>query len=70
MAYFPNGTSGMPFDYQCMDCKYGEKACPVALVQLLYNYDACNNEVATKILDALVKNDGTCEMKKIIDEVE
>jgi len=28
----------------------------------MFNYDAVNNEIATKILDELVKQDGTCTM--------
>lgn len=62
MAYFSNSTEGTKFDHQCSLCKYGEESCPIALVQQLYNYDACNNEIATKILDALVSNNGTCSM--------
>lgn len=62
MAYFSNGSEGMCFDEQCSKCKYGEFPCPIALVQMRYNYDAVNNEVATKILNDLVKNDGTCTM--------
>ena len=62
MAYFPNGTAGECFDNQCAKCKYGEEPCPIALVQMNYNYDACNNKVATAILGALVKNDGRCMM--------
>lgn len=62
MAYFSNGTEGMVFDYQCSLCKYGDKSCPIAFVQLEYNYDACNNEVARKILDTLVANNGECSM--------
>ena len=42
MAYFANGTEGMCFDEQCSRCKYGEDACPIAFVQTMYNYDACN----------------------------
>ena len=64
MAYFSNGSEGAVFDQECAECKYGQEACPIALVQMTYNYDACNNDVATKILDDLVKKDGTCEMKK------
>lgn len=64
MAYFSNGSEGMVFDDQCRKCKYGDKPCPIAGVQMAYNYDACNNEVARKILDSLVKNDGTCTMYK------
>jgi hypothetical protein len=62
MAYFSNGSEGMVFDDQCAKCKYGDKPCPIAAAQILYNYDACNNPVATKILDTLVKDDGTCAM--------
>ena len=62
MAYFPNGTSGEVFAEQCGRCRYGEEACPVYLVQYDFNYDACNNKTARAILDALVKDDGTCAM--------
>ena len=58
MAYFSNGTEGDCFD--CRNCKYKEHPCPIFFVQMTYNYDACNNETARKILDTLVKNDGTC----------
>ncbi len=64
MAYFSNGTDGTVFDHQCSLCKYGEKPCPVAFVQYVYNYEACNNKTARAILDELVKNDGTCVMWK------
>ena len=60
MAYFSNGSEGMVFDDQCAKCKFGDKPCPIALVQINYNYDACNNEVARNILNTLVKQDGTC----------
>ena len=64
MAYFANGTEGECFDNQCSICKYGEEPCPIAFVQCEYNYDACNNEVATNILNDLIKNNGTCKMFK------
>ena len=62
MAYFPNGTAGACFDAQCSRCKYGDRACPVAMVQSLYNYDACNNPTARTILDTLVSDEGVCAM--------
>lgn len=65
MAYFPNGTSGMVFDEQCSRCRYGEGPCPIYFVQHEFNYKACNNEVATAILDELVAQDGTCAMFKL-----
>lgn len=68
MAYFPNGTSGEVFDEQCGRCRYGQEPCPVYLVQSIHNYDACNNKVATAILGALVKQDGSCQMFKLDPE--
>ena len=64
MAYFPNGSSGECFENQCARCKYGESPCPIAYVQMQFNYDACNNKVASIILNTLVHNDGTCMMFK------
>ena len=64
MAYFPNGSAGMCFDDQCTKCIFGKKACPIAWVQIDNNYEAANNPVARKILDYLVKSDGTCAMYK------
>lgn len=62
MAYFSNGSEGMVFDDQCAKCKYGKAPCPIALVQMEYNYDQHKDTsgIARKILDTLVSDDGTC----------
>lgn len=62
MAYFSNGTEGMVFDDQCARCKFGRHPCPIAFVQIDANYDQHKDLTGTarKILDHLVKNDGTC----------
>ena len=65
MAYFSNSSEGYNFDEQCGKCKYGQLPCPIALVQGIYNYDACNNKTARAILDCLVKDSGDCEMWKL-----
>lgn len=67
MAYFSNGTEGMVFDDQCARCKYGNHPCPIAMVQIDNNYDQCKDlsGTARRILDALVKNDGTCTMYEL-----
>lgn len=73
MAYFSNSSDGMSFDNQCSRCKFGDKPCPVATMQFLYNYDQVNNELATKIMDNFVKQDGTCtvfEMAKSDFEID
>lgn len=67
MAYFSNSSDGSLFDEQCGRCKFGDAPCPVALAQSLYNYEACNNPTARKILDLLVKDDGTCEVFKMME---
>lgn len=68
MAYFSNSGDGEAFDEQCGKCKYGDKQCPIAFVQMQYNYEACNNKTASDILGALVKNDGTCTMFKAFEK--
>lgn len=65
MAYFSNGSV---FEEECSDCKLGQEPCPIAWVQMDNNYEACNNEVASKILDYLVSNEGVCAMKKLINK--
>lgn len=62
MAYFPNGIMGECFEKECSKCKFGEKQCPIACVQQEYNYEAVDNDVATKILEDLVKDNGRCTM--------
>lgn len=58
----------MVFDEQCAICKYGDKPCPIAFVQMEYNYEACNDKVARGILNSLVKDDGTCTMFETFKE--
>lgn len=69
MAYFANGSEGTCFDMECASCRFGEEACPIAEVQFCYNYDAVNNDVATNILGALVKDDGSCSMLRRFPEL-
>ena len=57
----------MKLDNQCIECKYGEDPCPVAFVQITYNYDQVGNDLARKIMNDLVSEEGVCQMKKVID---
>lgn len=68
MAYFGNNTEGAALEKQCAKCRYGSGACPIFTTQLEFNYDAVNNEVATQILNSLIKNDGTCAMYEEFEE--
>jgi hypothetical protein len=62
MAYFPNSSTGECFDEQCDNCKYRQKPCPIAAIQMQFNYDQVNNKLATEIMNCLVSNDGKCSM--------
>jgi len=62
MATYSNGSEGDGFYEQCAKCKYGEKPCPIALLQFNYNYEAMKNEVAKRMLGDMVAQDGTCSM--------
>ena len=69
MAYFPNGSAGMCFDDQCYKCIMYERSCPIAWAQMEYNYEACNNETARKILGSLVADNGNCSMYGAAPEI-
>lgn len=70
MAYFSNGSEGTVFDDQCAKCKFGRKPCPIAWVQIDFNYTQLNDTTGTarKILNNLVKDDGTCTVWEMAKE--
>lgn len=69
MAYFPNGSSAEVFDRQCDTCVLGDdQSCPIALVQLLHNYDQVGNDLARGILLSLVSDDGICATRALLEE--
>ena len=72
MAYFPNGCAGEVLDVQCADCPLGEGPCPVALVQMMFNYDQCSDDQAKlrQAMSCLVDDEGMCQVRKqILDNV-
>ena len=72
MAYFPNGTAGEHLDKQCADCIHEdpEAGCPLALVQMEFNYSQHNKGQAKlrECLTLLINDHGDCQMKKQIDK--
>ena len=72
MAYFPNGTAGEYLDEQCAECIHEdpEAGCPVALIQLEYNYSQHNkgNSSLKKAMGWLINDTGDCQIKKMIDK--
>lgn len=68
MAYFANGSdpASDTFDNQCENCPLGEEPCPIAGIQMNYNYDQCGNKIATEIMLKLVNQNGICSMKKYL----
>jgi hypothetical protein len=70
MAYFPNGSAGAVLEAQCADCPLGNGPCPVAGIQMLYNYDQLNDgqENLKDAMSLLVNEKGVCEVRKQILE--
>ena len=68
MAYFANGSEGAVFDNQCAACPLGELWCPVALVQLTYNYSQVDNPQLRKAMTMLVDDKGICQLKPLIEQ--
>lgn len=70
MAYFPNATAGDILEQQCADCPLGdgieEESCPILLVQLLYNYDQCDNKKLAEAMNCLINEDGICQMRPLL----
>ena len=60
MAHFSNSSDGESFNGQCARCKYGQAPCPIAAIQMNYNYSAIGNPIASAIMMELVEKDGTC----------
>jgi len=69
MAYFPNGTAGEVLDNQCSECIHASDGvmCPVYYVQATYNYSQSDNSLLEGCLQHLVRDDGTCQMKRAIE---
>ena len=71
MAYFSNGSEGEILDIQCAECIHADETamCPIALVQLEYNYDQCakGQEKLRAAMEIPVDKNGKCNMKDAID---
>lgn len=65
MAYYPNGTSGVIFDKGCVDCLHEELdyGCPIAFIQMNYNYSQHDHEKVKEILDYLVDQEKGCILR-------
>lgn len=73
MAYFSNSSEGAFFDEQCAECIHADEGalCPVAHVQMMYNYDQCadSQEKLRQVLTILVSDDEGCQVKPLIDKL-
>jgi hypothetical protein len=72
MAYFSNGSAGEIFDNQCDECPLGQGPCPIASVQLMYNYDQLSDgqEKLREAMTILVDDEGICQTRKQMIELE
>ena len=73
MAYFANGTEGDALVEQCENCLHGmsdEIMCPVAAVQMTYNYDQLNdgNQDLKDAMNMLIDEHGICRMRNAIKQ--
>ena len=61
----------MDFDATCCECIHEdpEAGCPVALVQMSFNYDQTDNKKLAEALTMLVNEKGECQMKPYIDRL-
>jgi hypothetical protein len=66
MAYFANGSEGELLQAQCDECPLGEKPCPVALVQVMHNYDQCTNEKLKAAMNLLIDEHGICRLRPLL----
>jgi hypothetical protein len=70
MAYFSNGTEGDVLDNQCAQCPLGQLPCPVALVQLEYNYEQLDdgNAKLREAMNLLINEQGICKTFELLKE--
>ena len=72
MAYYSNSSEGDLFDEQCSECIHAdpEVMCPIALVQMEYNYDQLKEgqEKLKAVMEILVDQKKGCQMKPFIDK--
>lgn len=73
MAYFPNGCAGDHLEIQCDDCVHGmadDIGCPIALIQMEYNYKQSNtgNKDLQAAMTILIDDKGDCVMYKLISK--
>jgi hypothetical protein len=66
MAYFANGCEGEMLSAQCAECPLAEQPCPILLVQLMHNYDQCNNEKLKAAMNLLINEDGICQLRPLL----
>lgn len=80
MAYFPNSTAAdmSGFTHQCSTCPLEDdvadaKGCPIALAQMLFNYDQIGDTdahgTARAILGLLVDDEKGCMVRPQIDGI-
>lgn len=61
MAYYSNSTEGEPLHSQCNACKCYD-GCPIALVQVEYNYTQFKDRRIEEILSMLVDQQNGCTL--------
>jgi hypothetical protein len=75
MAYFSNSSEGSVLDEQCCNCVLfntedpADLWCPIAYVQMNWNYKQIGNDMAREIINALVNEEGDCQLKPTLEKL-
>ena len=68
MAYFSNSSEGAYLEAQCAECPLGDGPCPIYGAQMVFNYEQIGNDLATKIMNNYVSEEGVCQMRSLVVE--
>lgn len=70
MAYFSNSTDGDVLNAQCERCPLGDKPCPILGVQLMFNYDQCDNPKLKEAMNNLIDEKGKCLLRPLVIDLQ
>lgn len=58
-----------PRQRKLFEVEHEMRPCPVALVQLTYNYDQCDNPKLKDAMDLLISEHGSCRVRLQLDNI-
>ncbi len=58
-----------PSQLQLFEFEAEPRPCPIAAVQLIFNYDQIGNDKLTSAMNILVDKNGVCQVRKQLEEI-